>query len=256
MTLSRHPGPCPDLEPLWSDSLRVAIRLFARRACRRVTADTRPDLDPRSLDPDRTFWCAYAECIWSQTPPIDFCNCYDVRALSPSSHNPRRDGHLDALPFLSLSRPLPCGSGDRRRAAHRPFASTPVPVPPGFHQVFPTAIPIRMRHLRELPRRSCSGDRRARVRGPRQGRVICRRTRGTFPRFSCPVHALRRAHADVSFPCSASSGHPLSPVRCREGRNPFPTADRTKIYVPTLTREGQRHPADRDAFHRCDRWTF
>jgi hypothetical protein len=94
-----------------------------------------------------------------------------------SSHNPRRDGHRDALPFLFLPRPLPCGSGDRRRAAHRSFAKAPVPVPPGFHQVCPTAIPIRTRHLRELPRRSCSGDQRARVRGPSEGRVFCRRER-------------------------------------------------------------------------------
>ena len=82
MTLSRHPGPCPDLEPLWSDSIRVAIRPFARRVRRRMTADARSDLGPRSLDPDRTFWCAFAEFIWSQTSPADFCNCYDVRALS------------------------------------------------------------------------------------------------------------------------------------------------------------------------------
>jgi len=68
-----------------------------------VTADARPDLGPRSLDPDRTFWCAFAECIWGQTSPTDFCNCYDVRALSPSSHDPRRDGHRDALPFLFLT---------------------------------------------------------------------------------------------------------------------------------------------------------
>jgi len=221
MTLSRHPGPCPDLEPLWSDSIRVAIRRFARRACRRVTADNHPDLGPRSLDPDRTFWCAYAECIWSQTSPADFCNCYDVRALSPSSHDPRRDGRLDALPFLELSRPLPCGSGDRRRAAHRPFASTPVSVPPGFHQVFPTAIPIRTRHLRELPRRSCSGDRRARVRGPREGRVYCRAREARF-RVS-RVRCMRFEECmRTTFPSSASSGHPLSPVHRREGRRPVP----------------------------------
>jgi hypothetical protein len=70
-----------------------------------------------------------------------------------SSHNPRRDEHLDALPFLYLPRPLPCGSGDRRRAAQRPSIQTPVPVPPGFHQVCPTAIPAPTRHLRGLPRR-------------------------------------------------------------------------------------------------------
>jgi hypothetical protein len=102
MTFTRHPGPCPDFEPLWSDSLRDAIRLFARRARRRVTADARPDLGPRSLDPDRSFWSAYAELIWSQTSPADFCNCYDERALSPSSHDPRWDDHRDGLPFLTL----------------------------------------------------------------------------------------------------------------------------------------------------------
>jgi len=66
-----------------------------------LTADARPDLGPRSLDPDRTFWCAFAECIWGQTSPADFCNCYDVRALSPSSHDPRWDERRDALPFLT-----------------------------------------------------------------------------------------------------------------------------------------------------------
>jgi hypothetical protein len=103
------------------------------------------------------------------------------------------------MPFLFsfLPRPLPCGSGARRRAAHRPFAPTPVPVLPGFHQVCPTAIPIRTRHLRELPRRSCSGDRDARVRGPSDGRCHLPSVRGTFPCFSSPVHALRRVHADV-----------------------------------------------------------
>jgi hypothetical protein len=47
-------------------------------------------------------------------------------------------------------------------------------------------------------------------------------------------------------------------IRCRRcvterGGDPFPMPDRTKIRVPTLTREGQRHPANRDAFHRCNR---
>jgi len=102
-----------------------------RRACRRVTADTRPDLGPRSLDPDRSFWSAFAELIWSQTPPADFCNCYDERALSTSSYDPRRDDHRDGLPFLNAPRPLPCGSGETQRAAHRPPGPAPVPVPPG-----------------------------------------------------------------------------------------------------------------------------
>jgi hypothetical protein len=131
MTLSRHPGTHPELVPLWSGAIRDANRRFARRVRRRVTADARPDLGPRSLDPDRSFWSAFAELIWSQTSPVDFCNCYDERALCPSSHDSRRDDHRDGLPFLDSPRPLPCGSGEKRRAAHRPFASTPVPVPPG-----------------------------------------------------------------------------------------------------------------------------
>jgi hypothetical protein len=47
-------------------------------------ADLRADLGPRSLDPDRSFWSAFAELIRGQTPPDDFCNCtYDVRATKP-----------------------------------------------------------------------------------------------------------------------------------------------------------------------------
>jgi hypothetical protein len=133
-----------------------------------------------------------------------------------SSHDPRRDGHLDALPFLNLPRPLPCGSGDRRRAAHRPSIQTPVPVPPGFHQVFPTAIPASTRHLRGLLRRSASGDQRARVRGPSEGRVICRAVRATF--LCSRVRCMRfKECMRTSFPSSAPSGHPLSPVRAPRG---------------------------------------
>jgi hypothetical protein len=95
-----------------------------------------------------------------------------------------------------------------------------VPVPPGFHQVCPTAIPIRTRHLRELPRRSTSGDQRARVRGPSEGRVDCRCVRATF--LCSRVRCMRFEECmRTSFPSSAPSGHPLSPVRRREGRRPF-----------------------------------
>jgi hypothetical protein len=33
------------------------------------------ELGPRSLDPVRSFWSAFAELIWDQTSPTDFCNC-------------------------------------------------------------------------------------------------------------------------------------------------------------------------------------
>jgi len=127
VTLGLNPSSCR-CGPARSE---MRIVFSNRRACRRVTADTRPDLGPRSLDPDRSFWSAFAELIWSQTPPADFCNCYDERALSTSSYDPRRDDHRDGLPFLNAPRPLPCGSGETQRAAHRPPDPTPVPVPPG-----------------------------------------------------------------------------------------------------------------------------
>ena len=46
-------------------------------------ADLRSALGPRSLDPDRSFWSAFAELIRDQTSPIDFCNYHDVRATKP-----------------------------------------------------------------------------------------------------------------------------------------------------------------------------
>jgi hypothetical protein len=60
-------------------------RTFRSRRLPTVSpADLRPDLGPRSLDPDRSFWSAFAELIRDQTSPNDFCNCtYDVRATQP-----------------------------------------------------------------------------------------------------------------------------------------------------------------------------
>jgi len=43
---------------------------------------------------------------------------------------PRRGGDLDLLPFLHRATLLPFRSGDTRRAALRPSAEAPVPVPP------------------------------------------------------------------------------------------------------------------------------
>ena len=70
-----------------------------------------------------------------------------------------------------------------------------------------------------MPRRSTSGDQRARVRGPSEGRVYCRSVRATF--LCSRVRCMRFEECmRTSFPSSAPSGHPLSPVRRREGRRP------------------------------------
>jgi len=156
MTLSRHPGP-------GSRSRAVVVRLDPRcdssfRSTRSPTFDRRRS--PRPRPPFARPWPHFL---------VRVCRVYlgpDVayRLLQLLRRTGTQPGALTILagtgtvmPFLffvDLPRPLPCGSGDKRRAAQRSFAPTPVPVPPGFRQVCPTAIPIRTRHLRELPRRS------------------------------------------------------------------------------------------------------
>lgn len=73
-TTSRHPEPCAG--PLPS--------LAVRPTCESSLRSTRPlavspvrvrlELGPCSLDPDRSFWSAFAEPIRDQTSPTDFCN--------------------------------------------------------------------------------------------------------------------------------------------------------------------------------------
>lgn len=135
-----------------------------------------------------------------------------------SSHNPRRDGHRDALPFLYLPRPLPCGSGDRRRAAQRSLTQTPVPVPPGS-----PGFPDRDTCFSAPPPRvapwSTSGDQRARVRGPSEGRVFCRTREPHFCVLAPGACASKSACGRRSLP-----QRPLD-IRCRrcvrrEGRRP------------------------------------
>jgi len=106
-----------DLSPPWA--LRRTSPVFSgeadsRRSFRSTRlptvspADPRSELGPRSLDPDRSFWSAFAELIRDQSSPTDFCNCYyDVRATKPGLFCPRRDGDLDLLPFLRRATSTP-----------------------------------------------------------------------------------------------------------------------------------------------------
>jgi hypothetical protein len=95
-------------------------------------ADPHSELGPRSLDPDRSFWSAFAELIRSQTSPNDFCNCTTTCGqLNPSSSILAGREASTSILFLTVSRPLPCGSGDTWRAALRPFDPAPVLVPLG-----------------------------------------------------------------------------------------------------------------------------
>jgi len=65
-------------------------------------ADLHSEPGPRSLDPDRPFWSAYAELIRGQPSPIDPLQLeHDVRANKTGALDPHRDGGLDLLPFLT-----------------------------------------------------------------------------------------------------------------------------------------------------------
>jgi hypothetical protein len=82
-------------------------------------ADPRSELGHCSLDPDRTFWCAFAELIRGQTSPTDFCNCtYDVRATKPGLFLILA-GTETSISFLFLSQATPSPLRKRWPAASR-----------------------------------------------------------------------------------------------------------------------------------------
>jgi hypothetical protein len=171
MTISRHPEPCAG--PLPPFAVRPT-RDSSFRSTRLPTvspADVRPELGPRSLDPDRSFWSALAERIWDQTSPANFCNAiFDVRATKPELSRSSRGGRPRPPSFSDVPRHLPCGSGDTRRAVRRPFAKAPVKVPPTS-----VGFPNRDADSNAPPPRLTpavhSEDQRARVEGPSEGRV-------------------------------------------------------------------------------------
>jgi hypothetical protein len=135
MPISRHPGP----ERRSSPDLRGEADV--RRAFRSIRlptvspADPRSELGPRSLDPVRSFWSAFAELIRGQPSPTDFCNC-TTTCGQPNPDSRSSQGRRPRSPPFSSSchaasrSPFRGESGDTRRAALRPSAETPVPVPP------------------------------------------------------------------------------------------------------------------------------
>jgi len=72
--------------------------------------------------------------------------------------------------------------------------------------------------------------------------------------LSClrPVPTLKWRRP-TSFPSSAAFGHPLSPARSFTAEEAAANDhEPTKAFVPTTSREGSRHPEDRDVFGRHD----
>jgi hypothetical protein len=152
---------------------------------------------PPFTRPCRPFWSAFAELIRGQTSPTDFCNnnrraSNQTRALASSQGGRPRPPSFSIVP-----RPLPCGSGDTRRAVLRPFAMAPVLVPPAC-----AGLPSRDATSTASPPGIApavhSEDRRARVEGPSEGRVTERMRRSLAP--ATGAYALWRM--PTSFPSS------------------------------------------------------
>jgi hypothetical protein len=209
MTISRHPGSCAD--PLPTCAVRPT-RDSSLRSTRPPTvspADFRSELDPRSLDPDRSFWSAFAELIRGQTSPTDFCNCITT-CEQPNPNSSILAGTETSISFLffDVPRPLPCGSGGTRRAALRPPVPAPVLVPLGC-----PSLPNRDADSNASPPKLAPWSIvRIDVHGSKD------RAKDASPGACDDVSCLRRVHAHRSrmltaFPSSASSGHPLSSAR-------------------------------------------
>jgi hypothetical protein len=173
-------------------------------------ADPRPELGPRSLDPDRRFCGAFAELIRDQFVAYRLLQLrYDVRATKPGlPWDPRRDGDLDLLPVLTCHALSLAGAvtrGEPRYVRWRRPQCWFFPLA----RVCPTVMPPSPPHLRSLRLRSIV---RIDVHGSKD------RAKDASPGACDDVSCLRRVHAHRSrmptaFPSSASFGHPLSSAR-------------------------------------------
>lgn len=132
MTISRHPGSCAG--PLPSSAVRPT-RDSPLRAMRLPTvspADLRSELGPRSLDPAALFGARLPSLFETRrrlpTSATAFTTCGQP---NPDSSILAGTETSISLLFFDVSRPLPCGIGDTRRAAQRPSVPAPVLVPLG-----------------------------------------------------------------------------------------------------------------------------
>jgi hypothetical protein len=172
-------------------------------------ADPCSELGPRSLDPDRSFWSAFAELIRGQTSPTDFCNC-TTTCGQPNRDSPILAGTVASTTFLffTVSRPLPCGSGDTWRAALRSFVKAPVLVLLAYASLpnrdASSSAPPPKLSPRCIVRINVHGSKdRAKDASPERMR------RSLVPALgACALWRMLTA-----FPSSASFGHPLSSAR-------------------------------------------
>jgi hypothetical protein len=135
-------------------------------------ADAHSELGPRSLDPDRPFRGRVCRAYLEPDSAYRLLqlHAFDMRATKPKLFDPRRDGGLDLLPFLS------CHAFSLRSGGQLARRATPDSKQPRcrflpLSRVCPTAMLLRTHHPRGVSPKRLSDDLRARVSGPSEGRV-------------------------------------------------------------------------------------
>lgn len=171
MTLSRHPGSLPVLHRFTSVRVRLAMPL---RSIRSPTFHRRRSLRARSpFTRAVAFFGALRASLFETehrlvTSATAFTATYghcDPSSRTSLGRRPRSPSGSDASRTTFLAEAVTRGEPRFVRSC-RPrcrFLS--------LARVYPTAIPTRTRHLRCLATPKCSDDRRARIRGPSEGRV-------------------------------------------------------------------------------------
>jgi len=172
-TFRRRPGSSPIVRRI-SATYPEHQRSFRRTRRLTLACQIPWRLGPRSLLPPLFL----ERCVRAYSRPgcclPTSATAYDVRALSTGLSFPRRDGGHDHLPLLTHHARPPQLPAERWHAASRAFVRSLRPRCRFLllTQVCPTAIPKRPPHLEMLAHRESSGDRRARVSGPSEGRVL------------------------------------------------------------------------------------
>jgi len=194
---------------------------------------------------DRSFWSAFAEPIRDQSSPTDFCNItIDVRATKPELLILAGTEASTSFLFFTMSRLLPCGSGDMWRAALRPSVKAPVLVIPGY-----PGLPNRdALSFAPPPQLAPWCVVRINVHGPPDRVKDASPSECTISRASLGACALWRML--TTFPSSAPFGHPRSSARLlavgdtttRERTDQDPRSDGTPRRAPPSRRSGCLSP--------------
>lgn len=176
-------------------------------------------------------------------PLTDFCKLRLLRRAGTNPSSPSSLGRWPRPPSGSYSE-APSPLRERFRAASRAASDLDDPVAGSSH-LRGFARP-RYRLDRATTERVappvCSDDRRARVRGPREGRRVPGRERRFQIALASGACALK-GHTRTTLPSSASSGHPLSPVLAptRE-ETPADDVDRPRPAFHRLPAKGTGFP--------------